>query len=162
LQRRFSFFFTNRQLAIIIWQNAKVGGVRMYVDSIGVKSKNINDLILKVKKGLPTSSFEKLRKKLDVSDNFLSQIVNIPKRTLNRRKQQGRFNADESERVLRVARLYDKALDVFEDEEMAENWLKKPARGIGGTPPLKYADTELGAQEVERLLIRIEHGVFPG
>jgi hypothetical protein len=37
----------------------------MYVDSIGIKSKNINDLILKVKKGLPTSSFEKLRKKLD-------------------------------------------------------------------------------------------------
>jgi hypothetical protein len=41
----------------------KGGG--MYVDSIGIKSKNINDLILKVKKGLPTSSFEKLRKKLD-------------------------------------------------------------------------------------------------
>ncbi len=99
---------------------------------------------------------------IDVSDNLLSQIVNIPKRTLNRRKQQGRLNAVESERVLRIARLYDKALDVFEDEEAAENWFKKPARGLAGTPPLKYADTELGAQEVERLLIRIEHGVFPG
>lgn len=138
------------------------GGVLMYVESIGVKSQNINDLILQIKKGLPISSFEKLRKKLDVSDNLLSQIVNIPKRTLNRRKQQGRLNAVESERVLRIARLYDKALDVFEDEEAAENWFKKPARGLAGTPPLKYADTELGAQEVERLLIRIEHGVFPG
>jgi putative toxin-antitoxin system antitoxin component (TIGR02293 family) len=140
----------------------KSGGVLMYVDSIGVKSKNINDLILQIKKGLPISSFEKLRKKLDVSDNLLSQIVSIPKRTLNRRKQQGRLNAVESERVLRIARLYDKALDVFEDEEAAENWFKKPARGLAGTPPLKYADTELGAQEVDRLLIRIEHGVFPG
>jgi putative toxin-antitoxin system antitoxin component (TIGR02293 family) len=134
----------------------------MVVGSIGVKSKNINDLILQVKRGLPISSFEKLRKKLDVSDNLLSQIVNIPKRTLNRRKQQGRLNAVESERLLRIARLYDKALDVFEDEEAAENWFKKPARGLAGTSPLKYADTELGAQEVERLLIRIEHGVFPG
>ena len=88
----------------------------MYVDSIGVKSKNINDLILQVKKGLPTSSFEKLRKKFDISDNLLSQIVSIPKRTLNRRKQQGRLSAVESERVLRIARLYDQALDVFEDE----------------------------------------------
>ena len=134
----------------------------MHVQSIGIKSKNIDDLIIKVKKGLPVSSFEKLRKKLGVSDNFLSQIVNIPKRTLTRRKQQGKFNTDESEKVLRIARLYDQALEVFEDQQAAEKWLKEPARGLGEAIPLKYARTELGAQEVERLLIRIEHGVFPG
>jgi putative toxin-antitoxin system antitoxin component (TIGR02293 family) len=134
----------------------------MQVLSIGIKSQNIDDLIIKVKKGLPVSSFEKLRKKLGVSDNFLSQIVNIPKRTLTRRKQQGKFNADESEKVLRIARLYDRALEVFDDQQAAEKWLKEPARGLGEAIPLKYAKTELGAQEVERLLIRIEHGVFPG
>ena len=134
----------------------------MHVQSIGIKSKNIDDLILKVKKGLPVSSFEKLRTRLGVSDNFLSQIVNIPKRTLTRRKQQGRFNAQESEMVLRIARLYDKALEVFEDEQAAEMWLKAPARGLDEVVPLTYAKTELGAQEVEKLLIRIEHGVFPG
>lgn len=134
----------------------------MQVQSIGIKSKDIDDLILKVKKGLPVSSFEKLRKGLGVSDNFLSQIVSIPKRTLTRRKQQGRFNAQESEKVLRIARLYDKTLAVFEDKQAAEKWLKEPARGLGGAIPLRYAKTELGAQEVERLLTRIEHGVFPG
>ena len=134
----------------------------MHVQSIGIKSKNIDDLIIKVKKGLPVSSFEKLRKKLGVSDNFLSQIVNIPKRTLTRRKQQGKFNTDESEKVLRIARLYDQALEVFEDQQAAEKWLKEPARGLGEAIPLKYARTELGAREVELLLIRIEHGVFPG
>ena len=83
-------------------------------------------------------------------------------RTLTRRKQQGRLNVIESEKVLRIARLYDKALQVFEDEEAAEKWLKEPARGLGGVIPLVYAKTELGAQEIEKLLIRIEHGVFPG
>ena len=96
----------------------------MHVPSIGIKSKNIDDLIIKVKKGLPVSAFEKLRKKLGVSDNFLSQIVNIPKRTLTRRKQQGRLNTDESEKVLRIARLYDLALEVFEDQPAAENGSK--------------------------------------
>ncbi len=134
----------------------------MHVQSIGIKSKNIDDLILKVKEGLPIGSFEKLRKRLGVSDNFLSQIVNIPKRTLTRRKQQGRLNPQESEKVLRIARLYDKALEVFEDEQAAEKWLKSPARGLGEVIPLIYAKTELGAQEVEKLLIRIEHGIFPG
>ena len=134
----------------------------MHVQSIGIKSKNIDDMIQKVKKGLPVKSFEKLGKKLGVSDNLLSQIVNIPKRTLTRRKQQGRLNAEESEKVLRIARLYDKALDVFEDVAGTEKWLKEPARGLGGAIPLRYARTELGAREVERLLARIEHGVFPG
>ena len=134
----------------------------MHVQSIGIKSKNIDDLILKIEKGLPISSFEKLKKKLGVSDNFLSQIVNIPKRTLTRRKQQGRLNTQESEKVLRVARLYDRALEVFEDSDATERWLKEPARGLGEASPLSYAKTELGAREVERLLTRIEHGVFSG
>jgi len=134
----------------------------VHVQSIGIKSKNIDDMIQKVKKGLPVKSFEKLGKKLGVSDNLLCQIVNIPKRTLTRRKQQGRLNAEESEKVLRIARLYDKALDVFEDVAGTEKWLKEPARGLGGAIPLSYARTELGAREVERLLARIEHGVFPG
>ena len=134
----------------------------MHVQSIDIKSKNIDDLIRKVQRGFPVSSFEKLRRKLDVSDNLLSQVINIPMRTLTRRKQQGRLNVVESEKVLRIARLYDKALEVFEDEEAAEKWLKEPARGLGGVIPLEYAKTELGAQEIEKLLIRIEHGVFPG
>ena len=134
----------------------------MHVQSIGIKSKNMDDLIRKVQRGFPVSSFEKLRRKLDVSDNLLSRVIDIPKRTLTRRKQQGRLNVVESEKVLRIARLYDKALEVFEDEEAAEKWLKEPARGLGGVIPLEYAKTKLGAQEIEKLLIRIEHGVFPG
>ncbi len=134
----------------------------MNVQSIGIKSKNMDDLIRKVQRGFPVSSFEKLRRKLDVSDNLLSQVINIPMRTLTRRKQQGRLNVIESEKVLRIARLYDKALEVFEDEEAAEKWLKEPARGLGGVIPLEYAKTELGAQEIEKLLSRIEHGVFSG
>ena len=134
----------------------------MEIQSLGIKSKDTNDLILRVKKGLPASSFEKLRKKLGVSDNFLSRIVHIPNRTLTRRKQQGRLSPEESEKVLRIARLYDKAFEVFEDAAAAETWLKQPARALGGAVPLNYAATEIGAQEVVKLLIRIEHGVFPG
>ena len=59
-------------------------------------------------------------------------------------------------KVLRISRLYDRALDVFEDEAAAEKWLKEPARALREAISLQYAKTELGAQEVERLLIRIE------
>ncbi len=134
----------------------------MQVHSIGIQSENIDDMIFILKKGLPANSFDKLRDRLNVSDNRLSKIIQIPKRTLSRRRIHGRLKTDETERVLRIARIYDKALDVFENESAAENWLKKPVRGLGYKVPLEYADTELGAQEIINLLGRIEHGVFPG
>ena len=150
-------------MTIIIWHNANYDGVSdMNIASIGLQAKNVDDMIIALKQGLPTVAFDKLRDQLGVSDNVLSKIVQIPKRTLNRRRQGGRLRTDESERLLRVARVYDKALDVFEDKESAENWLKKPTRGLGYKIPLEYADTELGAHEVINLLGRIEHGVFPG
>jgi len=134
----------------------------MNIESIGLQAENINELIGVLKQGIPANSFDKLRKRLNVSDNLLSRIVQIPKRTLTRRRRDGRLRTDESERVLRVANIYDKALEVFEDEGAVESWLKKPARGLGYRIPLEYADTGIGAQEVINLLGRIEHGVFPG
>ncbi len=72
----------------------------------------------------------------------------------------GRFTAFESERLYRIARLADKAKDVLEDSQEASVWLKTSKRYLNGKTPLQYADTEVGAQTVERLLGRIEHGVF--
>ena len=132
----------------------------MYGASIGIRSKNMQNIIKQIKKGLPVSSFEKLRKNLNISEKTLSSTVKIAKRTLTRRKQEGRFKVDESERVFRIAKLYDKAIDVFEDRNLARKWFKEPARALNGNTPLEYADTELGAQEVEDLLGRIEYGVF--
>jgi uncharacterized protein (DUF2384 family) len=38
--------------------------------------------------------------------------------------------------------------------------LRSPQIGLGGAVPLAYAETELGAREVEDLLGRIEYGVY--
>jgi putative toxin-antitoxin system antitoxin component (TIGR02293 family) len=121
-----------------------------------------DQLINQLKAGLPVKSFDDLRNRLDLTDNSLAQIVQIPKRTLNRRRLKGRFTTDESERVLRLTQVYEMAADVFESREKAKRWLKKPARGLGGRIPLEYADTYIGANEVIKLLGRIDHGIFPG
>ncbi len=132
----------------------------MVGSSIGIKSKDTADLINKVRLGLPVSVFDRLKEKLGVPEKSLAQTVNIANRTLTRRKKEGRLKTDESERVLRIARLYERALDVFEEAELARQWFKMPAKALGGKIPLEYADTEPGAQEVEDLLGRIEYGVF--
>jgi putative toxin-antitoxin system antitoxin component (TIGR02293 family) len=135
----------------------------MHVHSIGIKSENLFGIIEKIKIGLPMSAFDNFRHQIDLSERALSDTMDISKRTLTRRKKDGRLSSLESERLVRLARLFDKATEVFgNDAGIAAQWFKTPARGLGGKTPLTMAGTELGAQEVNALLVRIEHGVFPG
>ncbi|GAB6909306.1 conserved hypothetical protein [Desulfosarcina cetonica] len=134
----------------------------MHVHSIDIRASNTHQLIMLLKEGLPTDSFDKLKNRLGISDNTLANIIQISKRTLNRRRANGKFRTDESERVLRLAQVYDMAVEVLGSEAKATRWLKKPARGLGGRIPLAYADTAPGANEVIALLGRIDHGIFPG
>jgi putative toxin-antitoxin system antitoxin component (TIGR02293 family) len=134
----------------------------MQIHSLNLKAKNSDQMIALLKKGLSADSFDQLRQCLNLSANTLSKIVQISKRTLDRRRATGRLTTDESERIFRIAQVNDMAMAVFGSQQKAENWLKKPARGLGGKIPLEYSDTHLGAHEVITLLGRIEHGVFPG
>jgi putative toxin-antitoxin system antitoxin component (TIGR02293 family) len=134
----------------------------MQIRSLDLKTETTDQMISKLKRGLPADSFDRLRQRLNISDNALARIVQISKRTLDRRRATGRLTTDESERVLRIAQVYDMAVEVFGSRKKAENWLKKPARGLGGKIPLQYADTNLGTHEVINLLGRIDHGIFPG
>lgn len=90
----------------------------------------------------------------------LFPMLGISKATLHRRKAGGRLGTAESDRVVRFARLMGKAVEVLESEENARRWLNSPQYGLGGAVPLDYAETEVGAREVEDLLGRIEHGVY--
>jgi Protein of unknown function (DUF2384) len=39
-------------------------------------------------------------------------------------------------------------------------WLNCPQIGLGGAVPLEFAQTTFGFREVEKLLTRIDHGVY--
>ncbi|MDA8138096.1 MAG: DUF2384 domain-containing protein [Desulfobacteraceae bacterium] len=134
----------------------------MQIHSLNLKTETTDQMIAQLRAGLPTDSFDQLRQGLNLTDNALAKIVQIPKRTLDRRRAAGRLSTDESERILRLAQVLDMAIDVMGSREKAEGWLKKPARGLGGKIPLEYTDTQLGALEVIALLGRIDHGIFPG
>ena len=87
-------------------------------------------------------------------------LLGISKATLHRRKHTGRLDAAESDRVVRFARLLGQAASVMESLENGRRWLTSPQVGLGGAIPLEYAETEVGAREVENLLGRIEYGVY--
>src|SRR5690242_12969170 len=70
-----------------------------------------------VRQGVPAQAYVSLRKTFNVSDREFSQIVRIQPRTLKRRLASGRLQPDESERVTRLARLLNRAIEVFGQKE---------------------------------------------
>lgn len=111
-----------------------------------------------IKEGLPYKDFENLAKDLKLPASDLAQIIGVPARTLQRRKQEGFFPSDESDRLFRIVRLVERAKEVL--GESGVSWLKSPKKFLSGQSPLEFADTEAGAWEVSQALGRLEHGVF--
>lgn len=110
-----------------------------------------------VKDGFTAKAFDLLCEAYDVPRERLCLVVRIPSRTLARRTV---FKPDESERILRLGSLFQRAVEVLGSAEAARAWFRSPQHAFAGVAPLDYADTELGAREVEYLLGRLEHGVF--
>ncbi|MGA2173665.1 MAG: antitoxin Xre/MbcA/ParS toxin-binding domain-containing protein [Verrucomicrobiota bacterium] len=119
-----------------------------------------SQLIEVIQVGLPVQELKDLQESLAVPMEQLVPMLGISKATLHRRMAGGRLGAAESDRVVRFARLMGKAAEVMESEENARRWLTSPQFGLGGAVPLDYAETEVGAREVEDLLGRIEYGVY--
>jgi|FLYL01.1.fsa_nt_gi putative toxin-antitoxin system antitoxin component (TIGR02293 family) len=127
---------------------------------LGLTTSSTQGLIHAVKEGLPVRTFTLLAAMLGISEAALAGVTGISSSTLTRRKRSGQLTPEESEHVLRIARLLDLAIQVFEDADSAADWLRSDNPSLGGQAPLAYADTEIGAREVENLLGRIAYGVY--
>jgi putative toxin-antitoxin system antitoxin component (TIGR02293 family) len=124
------------------------------------KAKHPTELIRQIQKGLRFAELQTLQNSIDMPFEQLAAKLSISRSTLQRRKAAGRLSPDESDKVIRFSRLLEHAMSVFGDVEKARAWLKFPQRGLGGAVPLDYAETEIGAREVDRLLGRIDYGVY--
>jgi len=128
---------------------------------LGKVVKKADDLAELVRKGLPATTLTALAERLEVSNLVLSEKLGIPQRTFSRRlSQRSHLTAAESDRTVRLARVYANAVEMIGDEPKAVQWLRTPNRALGGERPLDLLDTDVGAREVEDLLGRIAYGVY--
>jgi len=130
--------------------------------SLGLSADRTDKLIRAVRKGLSFKTLESLSRESGISVSEVASIIEIPERTLARRKAEGRLARDESERLLRISSIFEKAVELFNgDVPEAVAWLRRPRRALADHAPLAYSGTELGAREVENLIGQLEYGVFP-
>lgn len=114
----------------------------------------------RVRDGLAMPEFQAARLLLGVTEERLAGLLGMSRATLHRRKKAGQLDRMESDRLVRFMRLFARAVEALGGEEGARSWLVAPAVAFQGECPLDFADTEVGAREVEALLMRLEHGVF--
>ena len=137
-------------------------GPHAYAVLLGLDAFDARGLLRSITRGFPYRTLERFQRNTSLPLDRITELVDIPRRTLTRRKGEGRFLPEESDRLLSASRLFGLALAVFDgNRDAAAEWLTRPQPGLGGAVPLDLARSGLGAREVETLLGRLEHGVFP-
>jgi len=119
------------------------------------------DLADEVSRGLSVDAVDRVSDKIAPDDPNLRYRL-IPKATLARlRRTPGRrLSRDESDRVARLAQIWESAMDVWKAEPAAQRFLANPHPLLAGRIPREFAiESELGAREVENLLGRIKFGI---
>ncbi|HRP94783.1 MAG TPA: DUF2384 domain-containing protein [Rhodocyclaceae bacterium] len=124
------------------------------------RPRSVLDWIALVRRGISAGAVDAAVRVLGIGQAELARALDIPERTLARRKKEGVLNRDESGKLVRLARVVERAVEVFEDEAAALDWLKSPNAALGGASPISLLDTDLGSDAVLDTLGRIEHGVF--
>lgn len=122
--------------------------------------RTLDDLLEATRKGLRYSSLEAVRFRFQIELELAKRILCLSARTLARRKKEKRFRTDESDRLVRLARIGALAEATLGAREKAARWLHAQNRALGNETPLGRLDTDLGAREVEDLLLRIAYGVY--
>ena len=113
-----------------------------------------------IRQGLSTKVLKTLAADLELSERRLARVLHIPDRTLDRRLKEGVLSPEESDRVARVARILERAQEVFGNAEKARGWMNTQLVAFDGETPLERADTSIGASQVEDVLGRIDYGVY--
>jgi putative toxin-antitoxin system antitoxin component (TIGR02293 family) len=111
--------------------------------------------------GAKVGALGKIAKILHMKEEELALLCGLSRSTFHRRRQdRKKLSPAETDALFRYSELFKHAVDVLEDEEEAREWLRSSQYGLGGRIPLELARSTPGFNEVQKLLTRIDHGVY--
>jgi putative toxin-antitoxin system antitoxin component (TIGR02293 family) len=113
-----------------------------------------------VEKGVPLTALEEFAAYSGFTMKELLEVVINPRTLKHRRERKEPLSIDESDRLARVARLFDLGVRAFGNPDKARRWLTKPKGRFEGRSPLFMMRSDVGGRGVEEMLIQIEEGMF--
>lgn len=114
-----------------------------------------------VSNGFSIKLFNSLLSIVGMQQKTMQDVLRIPATTFSRRKDQGRFTMEESDRLYSLIEVFSRATDLFEgDRQAAVEWMNKKVPGLGDKRPIEMIDSHANTQAVLDLITRLEYGVY--
>jgi len=132
------------------------------VDVLGLPAKTTSQspigLVSQIEHGLPIGTVERIAKTIAPSDTKFKYRL-IPRATYERRKNTKILSPDEGILLARIARVWSLALDVWQNNEEARDFLFRSHPMIEDKRPIDVIiQSEFGAEMVVDILNSLKYG----
>jgi putative toxin-antitoxin system antitoxin component (TIGR02293 family) len=142
-----------------MWHNGRMGPASTIEQQIPLMTSLHIDLET-VEAGVPVATMARFVTASGMQLKDLYEVV-IPARTLKHRKARKEpLTSDESDKLVRLIRVYDQAVRVLGEKEKALFWLSEPKKRFEDRTPIQMLRTDLGGRMVEEMLGQIYYGMF--
>ena len=119
------------------------------------------EIITRSRQGVLRAEADRVAKLVGLTDKEMAAALGVSASYLHRLKTDQRISQHASERLLLLDNLFQHALDTFDGRATTVlGWLRSPLRELEYQTPLQTLDTVTGYTLVERVLGRIDHGIF--
>ena len=118
------------------------------------------DLLDLAREGLTTASIYSVIDVLKISIDEMVALLPISRRTLERYELNQKLSPELSDRLIQIAKVYSRTLEVFGERNLVLGWLKSPCRAFGDVIPLSILNLQSGFEIVIDELGRIDYGVY--
>lgn len=121
--------------------------------------RTLDDLRAAVENGLPIEALDRAVRHVAGTGPEATELRHriVPKTTLQRRGE--RLNAEESQRLERLARMTALAEEVWENPALAHEFLTSRQPQLDGARPVDLSRSDLGTRQVEELLFKLEYSL---
>ena len=122
--------------------------------------KSTLDLHRSIVSGLPVRCVVYFKEYTGLSNIHMCKALGVSEKTFIRWQDDPAKLLDPvySDRLVRTAKIMGLAEEVLEDADNAKTWLSKAQSALGNEIPQELLRTDIGAKQVEDLLLRMEHG----
>jgi len=133
--------------------------IESLADIMGLELRGPADIVCRVRKGLSPGVSRRIAEAYGVSQKDLARTIHVSAKTIQRQEAKGAYNTEVADGLVRLADVFARATEVFEDKSEARAWLQEESTALGGVTPWSHLDTSTGSDMVVRELGRIEHGI---
>ena len=122
--------------------------------------KSIFEFVKIANAGIKKHSVTRLAELMNIPMKDMAVLLNISYKTLGRKKETDTLDSVSSSISIEIAETISKGLSLFEDSDKLSRWLQKENRALEGEKPIDFLSTPTGIKMINRLLGRIEEGIY--